>query len=74
MSDGRVIVGIFLCTDRSGNVIIGRDRLLGKHAKQIFGKSWDFGPTGLTPPSLPESWDFSVDFSEIFGKKGSNMP
>jgi len=23
MSDGRVIVGIFLCTDRSGNVIIG---------------------------------------------------
>ena len=29
---------------------------LGKHAKQIFGKSWDFGPTGLTPP-LPESWD-----------------
>ena len=29
---------------------------LGKHAKQIFGKSWDFGPTGLTPP-LPERWD-----------------
>ena len=25
MSDGRVIVGIFLCTDRSGNVIIGED-------------------------------------------------
>ena len=25
MSDGRVIVGIFLCTDRSGNVIIGGD-------------------------------------------------
>jgi len=23
MSDGRVIVGIFLCTDRSGNVIVG---------------------------------------------------
>lgn len=23
MSDGRVIIGIFLCTDRSGNVIIG---------------------------------------------------
>ena len=31
-------------------------RRLGKHAKQIFGKSWDFGPTGLTPP-LPERWD-----------------
>ena len=26
---------------------------LGKPPKQIFGKSWDFGPTGLTPP-LPE--------------------
>eukprot|EP00091_Calanus_sinicus_P016487 TRINITY_DN35870_c0_g1_i1.p1 TRINITY_DN35870_c0_g1~~TRINITY_DN35870_c0_g1_i1.p1 ORF type:complete len:114 (-),score=46.89 TRINITY_DN35870_c0_g1_i1:60-401(-) len=23
MSDGRVLVGIFLCTDRAGNVIIG---------------------------------------------------
>ena len=23
---------------------------LGKPPKQIFGKSWDFGPTGLTPP------------------------
>ena len=26
------------------------ERWLGKHAKQIFGKSWDFGPTGLPPP------------------------
>ena len=23
---------------------------LGKLSKQIFGKSWEFGPTGLTPP------------------------
>ena len=30
---------------------------LGKPPKQIFGKSWDFGPTGLTPPLLPERWD-----------------
>ena len=39
---------------------------LGKHAKQIFGKSWDFVPTGLTPPlpPLPERWDF---FREFFG-------
>ena len=26
---------------------------LGKLAKQIFGKSWEFGPTGLTPPPSP---------------------
>ena len=25
--------------------------------EQIFGKSWEFGPTGLTPP-LPERWEF----------------
>ena len=46
---------------------------LGKLSKQIFGKSWEFGPTGLTPPS-PNVGIFSVNFSEIFGKKGSNMP
>ena len=23
---------------------------LGKPPKQIFGKSWEFGPTGLPPP------------------------
>ena len=28
----------------------------GKPQKQIFGKSWEFGPTGLTPP-LPVRWD-----------------
>ena len=32
-------------------------RWLGKPPKQIFGKSWDFGPTGFTPPPLPERWD-----------------
>ena len=38
---------------------------LGKPPKQIFGKSWDFGPTSLTPPPpLPERWDF---FREFFG-------
>ena len=26
---------------------------LGKLAKQIFGKSWEFGPTGLSPPPSP---------------------
>ena len=26
---------------------------LGELAKQIFGKSWEFGPTGLTPLPLP---------------------
>ena len=26
---------------------------LGKPPKQIFGKSWDFGPTGLPPPPSP---------------------
>ena len=31
---------------------------LGKLSKQIFGKSWEFGPTGLTPPlPLPVRWD-----------------
>ena len=30
---------------------------LGELAKQIFGKSWEFGPTGLTPPPLPVRWD-----------------
>ena len=30
---------------------------LGKLSKQIFGKSWEFGPTGLTPTPLPERWD-----------------
>ena len=30
---------------------------LGKLAKQIFGKSWEFGPTGLTPAPLPIRWD-----------------
>ena len=30
---------------------------LGKPPKQIFGKSWEFGPTGLTPPPLPVRWD-----------------
>ena len=43
---------------------------LGELAKQIFGKSWEFGPTGLTPPS-PNVGIFSVNFS---AKKGSNMP
>ena len=28
---------------------------LGKPPKQIFGKSWDFGPTGLTQSSCLES-------------------
>ena len=36
--------------------------VLGKLAKQIFGKSWEFGPTGLTPAPLPKGWDFSVNF------------
>ena len=45
----------------------------GKHAKQIFGRSWDFGPTGLTPPS-PNVGIFSVNLSKFFGKIGSNMP
>ena len=32
---------------------------LGKLAKQIFGKSWDFGPTGLTPhPPPPRTLGF----------------
>ena len=43
-------------------------RRLGKHAKQIFGKSWDFGPTGLTPP-LPERWDFFRGFFGNFRQK-----
>ena len=47
---------------------------LGEPQKQIVGKSWEFGPTGLTPLPLLERWDFSVNLSEIFGKKGSNMP
>ena len=35
--------------------------MLGEPAKLIFGKSWEFGPTGLT---LPKRWDF---FREFFG-------
>ena len=30
----------------------------GKLAKQIFGKSWEFGPTGLTPPLPPRTLEF----------------
>ena len=43
--------------------------VLGKPPKQIFGKSWDFGPTGLTPPPpppLPKRWDFFREFVENF--------
>ena len=43
---------------------------LGEAQKQIFSKSWEFGPTGLTPPPPPRTLGFSVNFSEIFGKKG----
>ena len=41
---------------------------LGELAKQIFGKSWEFGPTGLTPP-LPERWDFFREFVGNFRQK-----
>ena len=37
---------------------------LGEPSRQIFGKSWEFGPTGLTPLPLLERWDF---FREFFG-------
>ena len=37
-------------------------------SKKNFGKSWEFGPTGLTPPS-PNVGIFSVNLPEIFGKK-----
>ena len=33
-------------------------RALGKPPKQIFGKSWDFGPTGLAPPPSPQTLGF----------------
>ena len=29
------------------------NQVLGKPPKQIFGKSWDFGPTGFAPPPSP---------------------
>ena len=45
-------------TEHLRSVKVKFDQLaLGKPPKQIFGKSWDFGPTGLTPPPLPERWD-----------------
>ena len=41
----------------------------GNKQKQIFGKSWEFGPTGLTP--LPVRWDFFRDFFwKMSAKKG----
>ena len=57
--------------DINPNIII-----LGEPLKQIFGKSWEFGRTGLTPPGPPSPnvGILSVNLSEIFGKKGSNMP
>ena len=42
---------------------------LWKPPKQIFGKSWEFGPTGLTAP-LPERWDFFREFFGNFRQKG----
>ena len=35
------------------NIYLHLKGSLGKPPKQIFGKSWDFGPTGLTPPPSP---------------------
>ena len=32
-------------------------------------KSWELGPTGLTPPPSPNVGIFSVNLPEIFGKK-----
>ena len=31
--------------------------ILGEPSKIFFGQTWDFVPTGLTPPPLPERWD-----------------
>ena len=38
-------------------VFFTEERPLAELAKQIFGKSWEFGPTGLTPAPLPIRWD-----------------
>ena len=51
------------------NVIRSNMTLLGKLAKQIFGKSWEFGPTGLTPAPLPKGWDFFREFFRNFRQK-----
>ena len=42
---------------------------LGELSKQIFGQSWEFGPTGLTPAPLPEGWDFFREFFGNFSQK-----
>ena len=45
---------------------VGGSSSLGEPPKQIFGKSWDFGPTGLTPPPLPERWDSQKGRKQLF--------
>ena len=40
---------------------------LGEPPEQFFGKSWEFGPTDLTP--LPERWDFFRKFVGNFWQK-----
>ena len=72
--DGLAVLVILELATYVQNLLETLIKDLGKLSKQMFGKSWEFGPTGLTPAPLPERWDFSVNFSEIFGKKGSNMP
>ena len=44
--------------------------LLGKPQKQIFGKSCEFGPTGLTPAPFHVRWD-SQKGKQIMFKKGA---
>ena len=39
----------------------------GEPLKQIFGQSWDFVTTGLTPtPPLPERWDSQKGIYPMF--------
>ena len=47
---------------------------LGELQKQIFGKSWEFGPTGLTPPPPQTLGFFPWIYRKFSAKKGSNMP
>ena len=45
----------------------------GELSKQIFGKSWEFGPTGLTPPPPQTLGFFPWIYRKFSAKKGSNM-
>ena len=59
MTDGRTLVGCFLCTDRDCNVILGSAQEFLKPSGQCPGNAAEPSPRGTPPPTrcTPVFWD-----------------